>query len=127
MAVRKVSQKQILQDIRSGMDDAAIRKKYHLSESGLKNLYHKLVEAQVLGADHKPILRRLNIAKILADVRDGMGQADLMIKYDLSEEMLRKVSKKLLDAQGKRTASDGPETLIEESPDFLATREILAA
>ncbi len=125
MISRKVSQKEVLQDIRSGMDDTAIQQKYRLTARGLKSLYKKLVEAGALGHDRSPILRRLNIAKVLADVQNGMSQADLMNKYDLSEEMLRQVSKKLLDARGKRTASDGPETVIEERPEFLATREFL--
>jgi Mor family transcriptional regulator len=125
MTARKVSQKEILQDIRSGMDDTAIRKKYNLSANGVKNLYKQLMEAGVLGQDRKTVLRRLNIARILADVHDGMNQADLMIKYDLSEDLLRQVSKKLLAARGRRTERDGPETLIEESGEFLGTREFV--
>ena len=51
MVSRKVSQKEIIQDMRAGMDDAAIRKKYNLSPKGLQTLYDKLIEAGLLGKD----------------------------------------------------------------------------
>ena len=62
---------------------------------------------------------------ILADFKAGMSKSDLMKKYQLSEEMLRKVSKKLLDARGVRSATDEPETVVEEPAEFLATREFV--
>lgn len=39
----KLSAKEVLQDLHSGMDDAAMMKKYNLSETGLHQLYDKLV------------------------------------------------------------------------------------
>jgi hypothetical protein len=125
MAVRKVFQTEVLRDIRSGMDEAALRKKYGLSAKGLKVLYDKLIEAGLLGPDLRSFSRRLNIVAILADIRAGMSKQELMKKYDLSEYMMRQVGKKLLDARGKRTPSDGPDTLIEELPQFLETREFM--
>ena len=125
MAVLKVSQNEVLRDIRSGMDEAAIRKKYNLSIKGVKSLYTKLIEAGLLGHDLKPAARKLNIVAIFGDIRAGMSNADLMKKYELSAYMLRQVSKKLLDARGKRSAEDGPDTLIEEVPELLATREFV--
>jgi len=44
VAVTKVPLRKVLQDIRSGMDEAAIRKKYGLSAKGLRRLYEKLIE-----------------------------------------------------------------------------------
>ncbi len=125
MTVRKLSRNEVLKDIRSGMDENALRLKYKLSVNGLKALYKKLIEAGVLQPDLSPIHRRLNLKEILADIKKGMSQADLMGKYDLSADMLRKVSQKLLAARGVRSASDGPDTVIEESPDFVATRELV--
>ncbi|MBI4961735.1 MAG: PilZ domain-containing protein [Desulfomonile tiedjei] len=124
MAVSSVSVKEVLQDIRSGMDETAIQKKYRLSDKGLTKLYEKLIEANLLEPDLRPVSRKLNIARILADIRAGMSNSDLMKKYNLSEEMLRQASKKILAARGIRSA-DEPETLIEEPREFLATREFV--
>ena len=125
MAVRKVPQNQVLEDIRSGMDETAIRKRYNLSDKGVKRLYEKLIEAKLLGPDLKPASRKLNLLQFVADIRAGMSNPDIMAKYKLSEDMFRQVSKKLLDARMTRSADDGPETTIEESPDSLATREFV--
>jgi len=125
VGVTKVPLRKVLQDIRSGMDEAAIRKKYGLSAKGLRRLYEKLIEGNLLEHNLSPVPRRLNMAEILADIRAGMSKADLMKKHKLSQDMLRQVSKKILDAKGKRSAIDGPETLIEERPEFLATREFV--
>jgi uncharacterized protein (DUF433 family) len=122
MLRRKISQKEIIRDIRSGMDDAAIRNKYQLSLKGLEDLYRKLIAAGLLGNDLQPITRKLNLLAILADIRAGMKQSDLLKKYELSEDMLREVSKKLLSAQGKRLAIDA-DTVIVEPAEFLSTRE----
>jgi uncharacterized protein (DUF433 family) len=125
MAVRKVPQNQVLEDIRSGMDETAIRMKYNLSAKGVKRLYEKLIEAKLLGPDLKPVSRKLNLLHVVADIRAGMSNADIMEKYKLSEEMLRQVSKKLLDARMTRSAAEEPETVIEERSDFLATGEFV--
>ncbi len=125
MTVRKLSPREVLQDIRSGMDESAIRRKYSLSVKGLKNLYDKLIEAGFLGPNLEPVRRRLDIGAILADIRDGMSDSDLMKKFDLSAEMLRRASKKLLEVRAKKPAEDGLATLIEDPPGFLATREFV--
>jgi hypothetical protein len=126
MSLRIVSVKDVLKDIRSGMDDAALRKKHNLSPKGLENLYRRLLETGHLKPDLiKPPPRKVNIAAVLVDVEAGMSSPDLMKKYGLSEEMIQRVSKKLLAVRGKRTASEGPETLIEEPFNLLATVEFL--
>jgi uncharacterized protein (DUF433 family) len=126
MAVRrKVPQKEVLEDIKSGMDETAISRKYNLSAQGVKRLYEKLIEAKLLGPDLKPVSRKINLLEIVADIRAGMSNRDIMEKYNLSEEMLRQVSKKLLDARMSRSAAAEPETTIEERQDFLATGEFV--
>ncbi len=125
MVSRKVSQKEIIQDIRAGMDDAAIRKKYNLSPRGLQTLYNRLIEAGLLGKDFNTRSRTLNLLNILADIRSGMTRSDLLEKYTLTDKTLRQVVQKLLAAEGKRSAFDGPETVIEEPGDFLATAEFV--
>ncbi len=125
MTLRIVSVKEVLKDIRSGMDEAAIKQKHNLSDKSLENLYKRLMEAGHLKPDLQPVRRRLNIAAVLEDITAGMSRPDIMKKYGLSEEALRKVSKKLLKARGVRSAADGPTTLIEEPLDVLATVEFV--
>lgn len=48
MQKAKVSAKEVLQDLRSGMDDADMMKKYNLSETGLHRLYDKLLDMGVM-------------------------------------------------------------------------------
>ncbi len=45
MAKRKISAKEAVADIRSGMSDSVVMKKFGLSEEGLQSLYDKLVHA----------------------------------------------------------------------------------
>lgn len=44
----KVSAKEVLADIRAGMSDRDLMKKYGLSEKGLQSLSKKLIDAGVL-------------------------------------------------------------------------------
>jgi len=125
MISRKVSQKDVIQDLRSGMDDEAIRKKYNLSAKGLQVLFDKLIQAGLLRTELETRPRKLNLVAILADIRNGMSKPDLLKKYTLSEEMLKQVVQKLLAAEGKRSAYDGPETVIDEPAEFLGTRELV--
>ena len=54
-----------------------------------------------------------------------MTRSDLLEKYTLTDKTLRQVVQKLIAAEGKRSAFDGPETVIEEPADFLATGEFV--
>ncbi len=122
MVVRRLSAKELIQDIRSGMDEATLRKKYQLSLKGLETLYHKLIASGLLGKDLQLIPRKINLLAVLADIRAGMSQSDLLKKYDISESVFRQLSKKLLAAQGIRLATDA-ETVIMDPVEFPATRE----
>jgi uncharacterized protein (DUF433 family) len=76
----KVDAKEVLNDIRSGMTDAALRQKYGLSTKGLTSMFDKL---GALG-----LLHRLDAREVLRDLKSGMTDADLMSKYQLSEKAL---------------------------------------
>jgi len=124
MVVRRLSAKELIQDIRSGMDETTLRKKYQLSLKGLETLYHKLIAAGLLGKDLQLIPRKINLLAVLADIRAGMSQSDLLKKYDISESVFRQLSKKLLAAQGIRLATDA-ETVIMDPVEFPATSELV--
>lgn len=68
--------KQALEDIRAGMDDSALMKKYDLSREALARLFRELSS---IGA-----IRWLNARHILKDIKEGMGNAELIEKYKLS-------------------------------------------
>ena len=48
MAKKTINAKEILADIKAGMDNAALMEKYQLSEKGLQSLFKKLTDAGVL-------------------------------------------------------------------------------
>ena len=66
MANRRIEAKQLLADIRSGLDDAAIRKKYDLSSKGLRTLFEKLVDSRVL--THNELYERSPLYKDTVDL-----------------------------------------------------------
>ena len=54
---KAIKAKEAVADIRSGMDDAALMEKYHLSSEGLQSLFDKLVTGGFI--DLSEIARRL--------------------------------------------------------------------
>jgi len=48
MAKRKITGREVLKDIKAGMDDPALMEKYKLSAQGLQSVFNKLVNAGVL-------------------------------------------------------------------------------
>lgn len=85
-----IDAKQVMQDIRSGMDDPSLMQKYNLSPKGLESLIRKLVEAG--------IIREISARDLLRDIRTGMTNKDLMAKYKLSSKSLKSVFTEMTDA-----------------------------
>ncbi|MFC1836682.1 PilZ domain-containing protein [Thermodesulfobacteriota bacterium] len=75
-----IDAKQASIDIRSGMDDEALMRKYRLTPKGLKSLLSKLGAAR--------IIKYLNASDVLQDFRSGSSERDLMEKYGLSHRGL---------------------------------------
>jgi uncharacterized protein (DUF433 family) len=141
---RKVNAKEVLKDLRSGMDDAALMERYNLSSLGFESLFTKLLktglitqeefddrmmpfggtmtigedmEAFALPAkeqeDRGPAVQAAGLRKkkwrppvkardMVNDIRDGLNDAQLMEKYDLSAKGLQSVFTKLLEANALR-------------------------
>lgn len=59
---KKLSAKQVLSDIRSGMDSAALKSKYRLSDKSLEAVFRKLVEAGALKERERPLPGPVSIA-----------------------------------------------------------------
>lgn len=83
----KISAKEVFDDIRSGMDDISLMKKFKLSEKGLRSLYRKLGD---IG-----IIKHLNAHDVVKDLKSGMDSQYLMTKYGLSSEGLQNLFQEL--------------------------------
>lgn len=95
MVQREISAKEVLKDIRAGLNDARIMEKYGLSSKGLASLYQKMARAGLLEkpvqSQSSPLIRKINAAKIAMEISSGMSDDELMKKYDLSPAGLRQV------------------------------------
>ncbi len=76
MAKPMIDARQALEDIRAGMDDSALMKKYNLSAKGLADLFRQLSS---IG-----LIRWLNAQDIISDIKKGLCDEDLIEKYKLS-------------------------------------------
>jgi len=93
MAARRVRARDILADIKSGMDDPALMEKYKLSVKGLEKLFRELV-----GAGLWPERRQVRAREVLRDIRLGAGRSELMEKYGLSFRGLQALVTLFVDA-----------------------------
>jgi len=82
-----ISAREVLEDIRSGVDDIALMKKYELSAKGLQSLFTKLGEAG--------IIKHLNAHEVMADLRSGISSDGLMKKYKLTAQGLQNLFQEL--------------------------------
>ena len=76
-----IDAREVLNDIRSGMDDVDLMKKYNLSSLGLGSLFRKLT--------HAGVIREVSARELLRDIRAGYSPDRLMEKYKLSLSALR--------------------------------------
>jgi hypothetical protein len=123
---KKISAKEAVRDIRSGMDDGSLMEKYELSPDGLQSLYDKLVnkgfidlaemrrhlsgflgsviipEAELSPESSKDTsmetkpARMINARESAQDIRSGFTDAMLMKKYGLTPKGLNSLFEKLM-------------------------------
>lgn len=102
MARREIKAKDIVEDIRAGLDDPGLMHKYRLSSKGLQNLFDELAYlGYIEESEHrevKPAKRRVNAEDLVADIRNGMPLVALQEKHGLSSKGLKKAHKKLVEA-----------------------------
>jgi len=109
---------EVLKDIRSGTDDAALMQKYRLSAKGLQSLFQKLLkkglvtateieqrtpgseDSSLAGPTKQPDKKGAIISptEAVRDIRSGMHDFDLMEKYRLSAKGLQSLFDHLLKA-----------------------------
>lgn len=96
MALRRINVKEVMEDVKRGLGNAGLKKKYKISDKGLVNLFAKLREAGFFRGDED---NRTVFAKdLLDDIRCGMGKSGLMEKHGLSQPALQGLVTLLLDA-----------------------------
>ncbi len=76
-----IDAREVLNDLRSGMEDVDLMQKYNLSSRGLQSLFRKLTQAG--------IIREVSPRELLRDIRAGYSPDRLMEKYKLSVSALR--------------------------------------
>lgn len=105
----KIKASDAVNDVRSGMTDSEMMEKYGLSAKGLHSLFLKLLEVKALTQSElnrrrasyhdTTVIRQMDPGNMAEDVRSGMSDSDLMKKYMLSSEGLRRAFRSLLDAR----------------------------
>jgi hypothetical protein len=121
MSRKKISAKLAISDIRSGMDDSALMKKYGLAADGIQSLFDKLVAGGYLDLSEVQVRMqgflgtividdfrkeklpsapgrgsRINAQEAARDVRSGTDDFALMDKYRLSSRGLQSMFNKLI-------------------------------
>jgi hypothetical protein len=124
---REISGKDFLADIRAGLDDVSLMRKYEVSRRQLMGVLKKLVDVGILDVLEKTALE-IHSPTFVLDVRSGMTDDQLMMKYRLSEPELEAVWDRLI-AQGSLTKVDSdrrrsvrlpaPSGQSTEEPDHL--------
>lgn len=103
MPDRQINARDILRDVREGLDDSAIMQKYKLSPKGLHNVYNDLVDFGYLervGQHYVvPTARRISTREIVSDIRKGIGNDELMRKHKLTTKGLQNALKLLVDTR----------------------------
>ena len=103
MAKRAIKAKEAVADIRSGMDDAALMEKYHLSAEGLQSLFDKLVTGGFI--DLSEIARRLpGLGVVAISESASSGQ---MGEVTASPRPLKTKSPPLINVQEQPETSGG--------------------
>ena len=93
-----INAKEALEDIRKGMDDISLMKKYGLSAKVLQGFFKRLGQAG--------IIKHVNAREVLADLRSGINSDDLMKKYSLTPRGMQNLFKELDRAGVLKTSAE---------------------
>ncbi|MFC1835064.1 hypothetical protein ACFL2Q_10050 [Thermodesulfobacteriota bacterium] len=133
MAKTKIDARQVLTDLRSGLDDVALMKKYNLSAKGLQSLFNALVNSGLINRSVLEVwmpsvaqaaalgAKEVSARDVLADIKAGSTEDELMSKYKISAKGLQHLFEQLLDA-GLITEAD-----LEQAPYLENTVDITAS
>lgn len=103
---RDISARDAVRDIKSGMGESELMKKYRLSPQGLKHLMQELAELGLIpdstGEKARSPKKRVKVKDFIKDFRAGLSDAELTRKYDLSHDALYILLQKLMNMRALR-------------------------
>jgi hypothetical protein len=91
---REISGKEFLADVKTGIDDVGLMRKYEITRRQLKGLLRQLAEAGALDPMERLTLE-ISSKDFISDFRSGISDAQLMERYHLSPEELDAVCARL--------------------------------
>jgi hypothetical protein len=95
--IHEIEAKQLVADVRVGLDELELMKKYQLSRLQLRAAVRRLQAAGFLREPQRPTLV-IDAVQFVADLNAGAADGDLMGKYGLNEQTLPSVLDKLVEA-----------------------------
>lgn len=110
---REISGRELLRDVRAGLDDFGLMRKYELTKRQLKSLLKQLADAGAVSFIEKLTLD-LSVKALTTDIRSGLEPRDLSEKYAVTDEQLRGVCNRLV-AMGLLETSE-----LEVQPSAIA-------
>jgi Mor family transcriptional regulator len=116
MPQREINAKDILRDIRSGMNEKSLMEKYRLSPIGLKALFEEMIAARLLERSEdgsiRASIKRIEASKIVPDILSGKTAHELISHYGLSATLLQDLSRQLVESKTLRRDQLGRELLL---------------
>lgn len=115
MTEKELNPIQVMNDLMTGLDEAALRKKYKLSSHGLDSLFQTLLtEGLVELVDNKYVVptKTIHVGKLLKDILSGFTGNQLMEKFGLSPSELQTVLKRLVRSRVLGVADLGLELYL---------------
>jgi hypothetical protein len=89
---------EFVEDVKAGMNDTALQMKYGLSSQ--KFYFYKATAMDIIARQRQETAtnrRKISAKNILADIRSGMDDEQLMIKYDLLPRQLQSVLRQIIN------------------------------
>ncbi len=99
--IRQISAKDLLREIRAGITNRGLMEKYNLTPEALGRLLVDMMEANIPffpARQNAGGSQKINVRQLVADIRSGATETDLMKKYSLSPRGLQSAFWKLVRA-----------------------------
>ncbi len=90
---------QFVNDVRAGMDDSDLQRKYDLSMEKFR--FYKAAALDFIAQQRMSRpgpKRKINAQQVLADIKSGMDNDSLMEKYELNQRQLQSVFRQMIRA-----------------------------
>jgi hypothetical protein len=140
----ELNARDVLSLLRSGVDDQALMKKFHLSPKGLQSLFKKMVLAGLISEDElKARVGKgpVDLEDMEADIRAGLDDSALCKKYGVSPPELEKIYERLVESGAMDVAefyerislaeaalrAQESESQVQEAPEAIPPRPARAA